>query len=319
MGREHRALAMVVLCIGCRSSSSSTGTPKATVTAPPSASTGADGTPVLAEFDGRVLTQRDFDERLSRQPPALRAQYRSVEARRRLLDDMVRLELLADEARRRGIDRSPEVRDRVSQLLAEELMNEVFATDIKTGDVSDGEVQAYYEAHAAEFHVPEERAAIALVFDRRAPADEVVREAASHPRDEAFFRGLVRDDGRAPPSAARAFDSGFFARTTDGRLPAVARDAVFAIHGVGDVHPVVASEGAFYVLMLTGIRPALVRETKDVAALIRQRLHSERRNRAIADFVDGLRASGHALVHSERLVGATAPTPSASASAATSD
>jgi peptidyl-prolyl cis-trans isomerase C len=316
MAPEHRALALALLCVACHGSR---GTQKSGVTAAPSASVGADGSPVLAELDGRVLTLRDFDERLSRQPPALRAQYKSVEARRRLLDDMVRLELLADEARRRGIDRSPEVRDRISELLAEELMNDVFATDARGNDVSDAEVQGYYDAHAAEFHVPEEREAIALMLDTRAQADEVLRRAAAHPGDEASFRELVRDDGRNPTSTARSFDTGFFARTSAGRLPAAARDAVFDIRAVGEVHPAVAGDGAFYVLMLTGIRPALVREPKDVATLIRQRLHAERRSRAIAEFVDGLRARGHTQVHPERLGSATAASASPSASAPPTD
>src|SRR6476659_9093674 len=116
MARERRivgnaAMALVLVCVACRGSSSKE-TPKAAVTTAPSAA-GVDGSPVLAELDGRVITLRDFDERLSRQPLALRIQYKSAEARRRLLDDMVRLELLADEARRRGIDRLPEVRDRI--------------------------------------------------------------------------------------------------------------------------------------------------------------------------------------------------------------
>ncbi len=221
MARELRiagsaAIAAVLVCVACHGSGSKE-TPKTSVTAAPSAMP-TDGSPVLAELDGQVITLRDFDERLSRQPLALRMKYRSAEARRRLLDDMVHLELLADEARRRGIDRLPEIRDRISELLAEELTSEVFATEATASDVTDAEVKAYYDAHAAEFHTPE------------------------------------------------------------------------------------------------------VRELKDVAVLIRQRLRAEHRARALADFVDGLRARAHATVHAERLGAAAAPpSPSASASAARTD
>jgi peptidyl-prolyl cis-trans isomerase C len=311
---RNGALAVVLVCVACRSPGS-TAPQKAVATAAPSAVTGADGSPVLAELDGHVITLQGFDERLSRQPLALRARFRDVEARRRLLDDMVQLDLLADEARRRGIDRLPEIRDRVSELLAEELTREVFATDAKSTDVSDAEVKAYYDTHAAEFRVPEERKAIALVLERRDQADEALQKVAAHPGDEAFFRGLVRDTGRGPASAPRVFDSGFVTKMTAGGLPAAARDALFDVRAVGDVHPVVVSDGVFYVLMLTGIRPALVREPKDVAPLVRERLREERRSRAVADFVDTLRARGHVHVHPERLGPAAAPGPAASASA----
>jgi peptidyl-prolyl cis-trans isomerase C len=315
---KKAALALAVACFACHGSGARNA-PKPTAIATPSAAIGADGSPVLAELAGHVLTLREFDERLSRQPLALRAQFKSVEARRHLLDDMVRLDLLAAEARRRKIDRLPEIRDRISELLAEELMNEVLTTNAKPGDVSDADVQAYYDSHAAEFHVPEERSAIVAVFDRRDRADETLRQAAAHPHDEAFFLTLAPDDRHDPTLAAQSGDSGFFAQATAGRLPAEARDAVFEMHAIGDVHPVVASNGAFYVLMLAGIRPALVREPKDVATLVRERLRAERRNRASADFIDGLRERAKVRIHAERLGATATPTPSTSASAARTD
>jgi peptidyl-prolyl cis-trans isomerase C len=321
MCARNAVLCMVFVCIVCVacvacSRGTSSGAPNAVAMAEPSASTGADESPVLAELDGRVITLRDFDESLSRQPLALRTQFKRVEARCRLLEDKVRLELLADEARRRGIDRSPEIRDRISELLAEELTNQILTTDAKPGDVSDAEIQAYYDAHAAEFHVREQRSAIVPVFDNRRQADDTLRKASAHPRDEAFFRALVRDLQHNP--AAPSVESGFFDEATSGPLPAAVRDAVFDTRAVGDVHPVVATDGAFYVPMLAGIRPALDREVNDVAPLIRERLRAERRTRALSDFVDGLRARGHVSIHGERLGASASPAvaPSASASAA---
>ena len=105
----------------------------------------------LAEFDGRVLTLREFDERLARLPRPLRAQYSSVEARRALLEQMVDLEVLADAARRRGVDRRPDVKVRISEILVEEMMNTLFgADDLKARQIADEDVQRYYDAHAAE-------------------------------------------------------------------------------------------------------------------------------------------------------------------------
>lgn len=110
---------------------------------------------VLAQFDDHALTVEEFQSRLAAMPPEMRAEYAAPAARERLLNDMVRLELLADEAKRRGVDRSPQVKVRVSELVVEEMMNGLFGSEsAEAAKVTDDEIRRYYDAHAAEFRSP---------------------------------------------------------------------------------------------------------------------------------------------------------------------
>lgn len=267
---------------------------------------------MLARFDGRVLTLREFEERLASEPPSVRAQFATVEARQKLLEDMVRLELLADEARRRGIDRSPRVRVRISELIVEEMMSGLFGSEAaEASKITDEEVRNYYDAHAAEFRIPEERRATDIVLGDRQKAEAVLRQVSAHAGDEAFFRQRAREQGEDPEIRARSGDRGFFSEASSNGPDAKIREAIFRMQRVGDIGAtVVESDGRFHVLMLTGIRPGLVRSLTDVQTLVRARLTQEKRRAAIAKFTDDLRVRAHTEIHGERL-GVPAAVPSA--------
>src|SRR5687768_1716361 len=63
----------------------------------------------LAKVDDIVITVKQLQESINRQSPYIRARYASREQKRVFLDNMIRFEVLAREASRRGIDRDPEV------------------------------------------------------------------------------------------------------------------------------------------------------------------------------------------------------------------
>lgn len=161
----------------------------------PSPSVAAPAGTVLAQFGDRALTVAEFEARLSSLPPEIRAQYAEPAARERLLNDMVRLELLYDEAKRRGVDRSPSVKVRVSELVVEEMMNGLFGSEaIEAAGITEDEIRRYYDAHAAEFRSP---AGLRTLDDvrtliRSRLSQEKRREAMSRFTDELRARAQPR-------------------------------------------------------------------------------------------------------------------------------
>ena len=68
-------------------------------------------------------------------------------------------------------------------------MNGLFGSEAaEASKITDEEVRNYYEAHAAEFRILEERRASDIVLGDRQRAEAVLRQVASHVGDEAFFR-----------------------------------------------------------------------------------------------------------------------------------
>ena len=63
--------------------------------------------PVVATVGDDVITAEEFKKRLDETSPFLRARYNTVERKKEFLENLVRNELLAQEAQRRGLDKAP--------------------------------------------------------------------------------------------------------------------------------------------------------------------------------------------------------------------
>src|SRR5437867_4203748 len=89
----------------------------------PSAAAPPDSEAVVARVGETVISAAALSALIAAQPPAVRQNLASPARKRDLLENEVRLELLAAEARRRGYDREPELQHALKQLLASTLIN----------------------------------------------------------------------------------------------------------------------------------------------------------------------------------------------------
>jgi len=76
----------------------------------------------LAKIDDVTITIGEFEERINRQSPYIRARYTSLEQKKEFLDSLIRFEILAKEGFRRGYDKDPEVVRTMKQVMITKLM-----------------------------------------------------------------------------------------------------------------------------------------------------------------------------------------------------
>jgi peptidyl-prolyl cis-trans isomerase C len=251
-------------------------------------------TPV-AKIGDRVITAGDFADRLAEQSPYLRARYTSPERRRELLDNMVRFELLALEAERQGYFDRPEVRRAENRVLVEALMREEIDEKIKLTDVTDGEIEAYYEANKAEYDQPEQVRISHILLESRAEAEALLRELLANPSDGDAFRQAAKTRTKDDATRARYGDLRFASRPAEGEPqaenapPRKVVEAAFTLEKIGDLHPrVVETDRGFHIVKLTARRAALRRTIDDVRRVIQSKLYREKREAALEALVERL-------------------------------
>ena len=250
---------------------------------------------VLVKIGEREITLGDFAERLAAQSPYLRARYNSPERRREFLDNMIRFELLAIEANKRGHDELPEVKRVRKQVMVQRMMKKLFDDEgVKLGDIANDEIKSYYEANKAEFHKPEQVRASHILVKDKALAERILAALKKSPKDMQLFRKQAKEHNQDPATKARLGDLTFF--YADASLPdqpeveEPVRKAAFSLENTGDVYEsVIKSDRGFHILKLTGKRAKLERSLEDAKRLIRNRLWREKREKAIQGFVEGLR------------------------------
>jgi len=269
---------------------------------PPTAAPGAPGAPpqsaeelkaVLAKIDDVTITLGEFQERINRQSPYIRARYTSLEQKKDFLDSLIRFEVLAKEAYRRGMDKDPEVVRTMKQVMIQKLMRDEFDNNSKfTADaVADDEMKKYYDANLAEYVKPEEVRVSAIIVKNKAQGDRIAIEARGDAgKTNKGFRDLVMKYSADEDSKLRGGDLRYMDRTTKD-IPANVIKAAFELYNTGDVSPAVdAGNGTFYVLKQTGRRKSMTRSYEDAKPQIRNKLFRDQRLQKQKDFVEGLRS-----------------------------
>src|SRR5204862_2228613 len=130
----------------------------------------------LAKIDDVTITLGEFQERINRQSPYIRARYTSLEQKKEFLDSLVRFEVLAKEAARRGLDRDPEVVRTMKQVMIQKLMREELDVKITADSVPEAEIRKYYDDHRADYVKPDEVRTSAIIVKNKAQAERVALE-----------------------------------------------------------------------------------------------------------------------------------------------
>jgi peptidyl-prolyl cis-trans isomerase C len=253
----------------------------------------ADPSQVVAKVDDTVITVADVQERINKQSPFVRARYTNAERKKEFVDGLVRFEVLAGEAARRGYDKDPDVQRVMKQQMISKLMQKDFESKLKVEDVPDADVEKYYNEHPTEFHQKDEVRVSEILVKDKAKADKVYAEAkaqvkTSQPNDQQGFRNLVTKYSEDEESKPRGGDLSFFAADS-ATYPKAIVDAAFKIKDVGDVSPPVKTDKGWAILRLTQKRPGFNRSLAEVKHQIQQRLFRDLRSKAMDTFVEDLK------------------------------
>lgn len=279
---------------------------------------------VLAKVGAREITLGEYAATLSRMDPFERLRYQSADRRKQLLDELIDLELLAEEARRRGLDKQPETQERVRQMLRDELLAEERAATPPPSDVSEADARRYYDEHRDDFREPERRRVAHIALTSEAEAKAVVEAAKG--ASAAEWGKLVAEksrDTRTKPSASLppelAGDLGIVGPPGHGRgdnpnVPEALRAAVFEIGELGGVLPrPVAAGGLFHVVRMTGKTDARDRTFQDAERSIRVALTQERLRAREAELERELKKKYPVTIDEAQLALVPLPAPSGKA------
>jgi peptidyl-prolyl cis-trans isomerase C len=259
---------------------------------------------VIARVGDVSITVGQVEDGINQQSPFLRARYRDPEKIREFVDNMIRFELMAREAEKRGMGRDANVARTVKQNAVQALIRRDFDERITLESVPEADIAAYFASHGDEFNRPEMRRASHVLVATREEAERIAAQARDG--DVRTFRELAREHSLDQETKLRGGDLRYFTREPQPGSPDPAVDpaivaAAFALREVGDVSAPVQVGERWSVVKLTGLRPAETRTLADAAPSIRMRLWRERRQKALDDFVVELQQRYRPEVHPERV------------------
>ncbi|MBI5498597.1 MAG: peptidyl-prolyl cis-trans isomerase [Deltaproteobacteria bacterium] len=273
----------------------------------------------LAEGDGFRITVCDFIREVNSLPPRFRARFDSIERRKELLEDMISLAVMEQEARRLGLDQDPETRFHVERILAEkmeaQLKNEL-RLQIRQA-ITPQDEETYFAAHADRYNRPELASAAHILVATEAEAQAILAQLAAPGAERSLFATLAAEKSLDQATKDRGGNLGSFTRPDvhSDRFrsvdPAIAT-AAFEMKDIGQIYerPVQTAEG-FHVLKLMGRRPADVRRLDQVRPTVRMAIEEERFQEAWKARLQELQSQLGVELHPENLtdVRPVLPTP----------
>ena len=114
---------------------------------------------ILAEVNGKAITKEDLEKVVKTLPPNYMAMKNNPAFRKRLLKDMVKEELLYQEALKEGVDKDPKVKEEIELMRKRILVQALLRKHIKPAQVSvsESEAKTFYEKNKGRFKDPNGR------------------------------------------------------------------------------------------------------------------------------------------------------------------
>ncbi|HXN82044.1 MAG TPA: peptidylprolyl isomerase [Myxococcales bacterium] len=271
--------------------------------------------PVVATVGNDTITADELRRRFDEVSPFLRGRYNTVERKKEFLENLVRNELLAQEAARRGLDKSPQVREQTKRAMIQELLRQQLDERLSGADIPDDELKKFYDAHLEDFVKPERARAfrILLAADKsdakaraaaKKQAQALRKEIDEHAKkgDLNAFQAAAMKHSQDKSSASLGGDLRFLSRDELAKTfsPELAA-AVFSLKNPGDEAGPLETPQGIELVRLQVRTVAYERKLEEAKDSIRGRMSRERRSREYDEFVRKLRDGGNVKIDEAEL------------------
>ena len=272
------------------------------------------GGPVVVTFGEHKITADEVQHELSEQSPFIRSRYQSLDKKKELLDGIIRLDLLADEAKRAGFDQDPDVQREYKKAMVQHWMRQKFSDKEGMAGLTDADLRAYYDAHKDDYERPEKLRLQVIMYKFDAAGSDSAKVKAEATADQkALAPKLARQDVAAFADKARSRADDAVSKVRGGDIDFHTHDdlvklygdafanAADALKGPNELSPVIEGQGAVYLARIESRQPAFNRSFEQVKETLRSRLWNERRNQSFEDFVKKLRDQANVKIDDAEL------------------
>ncbi len=248
---------------------------------------------VLAEVNGKAITVGDFNAEMENLPPYVRPMAQTPDGKKELLNRMIVRELVLEQAKKDGIDKSKEVAARLEEVkklvIVEAYVRKKIEGDIK---VSDDEMKKFYDQNKDKFKSGEQVRASHILVKSEKEAQDVLAQL----KKGASFEDLAKKYSK-DASAVKGGDLGWFPR---GAMVPAFEKAAFSLKE-GEISDIVQTPFGFHIIKVTGKRPAGVRTFDEVKDQIRAALMPAKQQEALQQLQDNLKKNAKISVKEDVL------------------
>lgn len=248
---------------------------------------------VLAEVNGAKITDGDFYKEQEALPPYLKPMTETPEGKKEMLDTMVVRELIMQQAKKDGIDKSPEVAAKLEDLKKRVIVEAFLKKKVEeSANISDAEMQDFYNKNKDKFQTGPQIRASHILVKSEAEAQDIQKQLKAG----ASFEELAKKHS-VDGAAAKGGDLGWFGQ---GSMVPEFEKVAFGLKE-GETSGIVKTQFGYHIIKQTGKRPAGARSFEEVKDQIKAAMVPERQQQTFKKLKDDLKKEAKINVHEDAL------------------
>ena len=237
---------------------------------------------VLAKVGNTSISSADFYNELQALPDYAREMFAGENGKEKFLDEVVKKEMLYQQAMKEGLDKDPKFAKKVEDFKKLTLISELLEKQImEKAKVSENEAKEYYNKHKQEFTSTSQIKASHILVKTQPEAEKVLARLKKGEKFETIAKEVSIDK----PSAANGGDLGYFSRGQ--MVPEFERAAVNL--KVGELSGPVKTSFGYHIIKVTDKKTGPVIEFDKIKDVITQRLSGEKQKEAFDSYIAGLK------------------------------
>ncbi len=237
---------------------------------------------IVAKVGNSGITQADFEREMKSLPDYAKQLFEGEAGKEKFLDEIVKKEILYQEALKKGLDKSPDFSRKLEEFKKLTLASELLEKDIMSKNkVTEQEVKDYYNKHKDDFTSTSQMRASHILVKTEAEANKVLARLKKGEK----FEEIAKKESLDTASAKNGGDIGFFTR---GQLVPEFEKAAAGLK-VGELSGPVKTAYGYHIIKVTDKKTGPVVEFDRVKDVIFQRLSGEKQKEAFDNYIAELR------------------------------
>ncbi len=251
--------------------------------------------PVLADVSGTPITVAEFKKEVEGLPPYLKPMAETAEGKKEMLETMIIRELVLQDAKKDGLDKSPAVTEKLEELKKRLVVEAYLKKKVdEQAKVTDEELQKFYNQNKDKFKSGDEIKASHILVKDEKTAQEVLAKVKGGGNFEELAKKYSIDS-----AAAKGGDLGWFGK---GSMIPEFEKAAFGLKE-GETSGIVKTKFGFHIIKVTGKRAAGTRSFADVKDQIKAAILPSKQQEVFQKLKEELKKSGKYSIKEDVLKG----------------
>lgn len=260
--------------------------------------------PYVAKIGSSTITKEDLEREMQQLPDYAKQLFSDEQGRQKFLDELVKKEVLYQEALKRGLDKTPEFTKKVEDFKKLTLASEILEKEIVSKTkVSDQEARDYYNKHKDEFVTTSQIKASHILVKTEDEAKKILARLKKGEK----FEDIARKESLDKGSAQNGGDLGYFSR---GQMIPAFEKAAAALK-VGELSQPVRTDYGYHIIKVIDKKTGPTVEFDRIKDMIVQRLSGERQKEAFEKYIEEVKKNYKIEVNKEALAQVSSGSPSA--------